>query len=149
MPQICTLQPNSGLLHKGRLKCSHSWLLEYTKSFYSNIPPWLENYCVKTRKEQVEIDCDQAEHSQINGHCKVHKKDNAFPFLGTITLHYAGGPNKSTLWSCLDCRHIYLMNTKCLYPINVSWVTILCLVCYRGYIMGSRNQSLFSRSLTL
>lgn len=155
MPQICTLQTNSGLLHKGRLKCSHSCLLGSTKSFYFNIPPWHEIYYVKTWKGRVEIDCDQAEHSQINGHCKVHKKDNIFPFLGTITLHSAGAQINlpyvlpSGLWSYLDCRHIYLMNTKCLYSINVSWVPSLCLLCCGDYVMGSRNQSLFSWSLPL
>lgn len=89
MPQICTLKPNSGPLHKGRLKCSHSCLLEATKGFDFNTPPWHENYCVKTWKREVEIDCDQAEHSQINGHYKVHKKNNAFPFPGTIILQPA------------------------------------------------------------
>lgn len=32
---------------------------------------------------------DQAEHSQINRDYKVHKKNNAFPYPGTIILHPA------------------------------------------------------------
>lgn len=89
MPQICTLQPNSVLLHKGRLKWSHSCLLKSTKGFNFNIRPWHENYCVKTWKREVEVDYDQAEHSQENGHYKVPKKNSAFLFPSTLILHPA------------------------------------------------------------